>query len=235
MVDQETGGYGSGNVPPGTGGTPAPPAAKGKSHKSVYIIGIIIVIAIVAVTTFYLMSIMPAEPPESAEKCGNAVCDSGESYQTCPTDCEEPEPPPSFSGPASLSVSPASKSVTNGDTFTVDVTVTNASELFGFQFDVEYDSSVLELEEATEGTFLSNNGIDSTFCVPYKTPDGIAENIACTRLGSGSVNGDGLLETVTFKAIGAGTSEIKLSNVKLANPKAERIDSSASNGEVIVS
>ena len=113
--------------------------------------------------------------------------------------------------------------------------ISEAYDVFGFQFDVEYDSDVLEFKEIEEGRFLDNNDQDSTFCVPHKSSDGLVENIACTRLGRGSVEGSGTLQTLTFEAIGAGTSEIKLSNVKIANSKAEKLDSSVSNGDVTVS
>lgn len=138
--------------------------------------------------------------------------------------------------PLTVSVSPASKSVSNGETFTLDVRVSGASDFYGFQFNVEYDPSILEFQGASEGTFLSKNGQDQTFCVDYKDEtSGLVKNIACIRLGEGSVDGEGLLETLTFKATGTGTSEITLSNVKLTNSKAERLDPSILNGEVIVS
>lgn len=139
-------------------------------------------------------------------------------------------------GPLTITVSPASKSVSNGETFTLDVKISGASDFYGFQFNLEYDPSILEFQGASEGTFLSKNGADQTFCMDYddETP-GLVKNIVCIRLGKGSVDGEGLLETLTFKAIGTGTSQITLSNVKLTNSKAERLDSNTLDGGVIVS
>lgn len=205
------------------------------SHRSVYITGLVIVIIVVGVTAFYVMSLPPVETPE---QCGNDICDPGENYENCPQDCEAPvpPPPPPPTGPTTISVSPSTKSASNGETFTLEVKAADAYDFFGFQFNVEYDSSILEFQSASQGTFLSKNGQDSTFCVDYKTETaGLVQNIACTRLGRGSVSGEGVLETLTFKAIGTGTSGITLSNVKLANSKAEKIESSVSGGEVTVS
>jgi hypothetical protein len=203
-----------------------------ESHRAVYITGLVIVIIVVGVTAFYVMSLPPIEAPE---KCGNEICDPGENYENCPQDCEAPAPPTPPTGPTTISVSPSTESVSNGDTFTLEVKASDAYDLFGFQFNVEYDSNILEFQSAGEGTFLKKDG-RSTFCVDYNTETaGLVKNIACTRLGRGSVSGEGVLETLTFKAIGTGTSGITLSNVKLANSKAERIESSVSGGEVTVS
>jgi hypothetical protein len=218
------------------------------SNKNMYIVGFVIVIVIIAIAGFYMSSIglfeMPGDqtpPPEGngrydasiggEPQCGNNVCETGETYDTCPQDCERPPP----SVPATVSVSPSAKSVSNGETFTLDVEIKDAYDLFGFQFNVEYDENVLEFKSPGLGPFLKKDG-RSTFCVDYNNETaGIVRNIACTRLGRGSLDGDGVLEILTFKAIGTGTSPVTLTNVKLANPKAEKLDSIVSNGEVIVS
>ena len=133
-------------------------------------------------------------------------------------------------------VNPSTKYVNNGETFKLDVEVAGISDLYGFQFDVVYDKNILEFRGASQGTFLNRNGQDQTYRMPYNNETaGLVENIVCVRLGSiGSVDGEGILETIRFKAIGTGTSPITLSNVKLANIEASKIDSSVSNGEVVV-
>lgn len=206
----------------------------GKSHKTVYIAGLLIIILIIAATGIYIFSILPGTVPPPADKCGNNVCDTGETYETCPSDCERPVGP---TGPITVSVIPASKSVNNGDTFTLEVKASGAADFFGFQFDVEYNPSVLEFQSLEQGTFLNRNGQDNTFCVDHKVNAsiGLVKNIACTRLGKGSVEGEGVLEKITFKAKAAGTSQIRLSKVAMANSKAESIEAIVANGEVKVS
>ena len=206
----------------------------GKSHKTIYIAGLLIVIAIVAITSIYVFFILPATPVPGEEKCGNSFCGLGETHETCPSDCTEPEPPGPPAGPVSLSVSPATKTINNGETFVLDFKIAGASDVFGFQFDVEYNPSVLQFQKSDQGTFLNKNGQDNTFCVDYKNSSGAVRNIACTRLGKGSAEGEGILDKITFKAIGSGTSDVKITNVKIANSNAEKIEAGVVNGEVTV-
>ncbi len=204
-------------------------AGSGGSRR-IYIAGAVAIILIVVVTAFYILSLPPGK---TGPVCGNGICESGETYETCPQDCEEAEIP---SGPATLSFSPSVKSVGTGETFTIDLRISNAKNLFGFQFDLEYDPNILEFMEATEGGFISRNGNDNKFCVEYKKNEsGLVKDIACTRLGSGSVEGGGVLEKITFRAIGPGTTKLKILNVKLASSEAEKLESEVLEGEVTVS
>jgi len=194
------------------GKTEKPKSEKGNGgHKKIYIAGAVIVLLILFVTVCYIITLAPIPVPP-------------------------PNNPPGPPAVTVLSVSPALLSSNAGGTFTVDVQVKDASDLYGFQFNVEYDPSVLEFASAQEGNFLNNNGANKTFCVEHKanTP-GFVKNIACSRLGQGSVEGNGVLEKLAFKAKAAGKSRITLSNVQLANSKAEKIDSTSSGSEVSVS
>lgn len=133
-----------------------------------------------------------------------------------------------------VSVSPASVSVNNGDIVTLDITVSNVADMLGFQFNVVYNPGVLEFQEVKEGNFLSNNGKDSPFCSEYKSLPGFINNFVCVRFGKIGVNGNGVLETFTFKAISSGESDIILSNVKLANSDSKPITTLVSDGKVVV-
>ncbi|MCK5021418.1 MAG: hypothetical protein KAS32_30685, partial [Candidatus Peribacteraceae bacterium] len=223
--------------------TPAPiNSPKEKSHKWLYIVGIVIVVAILTIAGFYVMSIMQFSDDSSSEenllfpdRCGNGVCNLDETIESCPSDCTETPDDPEPTGPIMLLVSPSQKSVNSGETFTLDVLISNAYDVSGFQFKIEYDSGVLEFQDAEEGTFLNNNGDLSTFCVPHIHSEGLVENIACAILGQDSVEGEGVIETLTFKAVSSGSSDIKITNAKIANSDADKIESTITDGEVTVS
>ncbi len=218
------------------------PGKKGR-HKKIYLVGLIIILVIIGVTGYYIFSVtdglnffsfLQGIPTggfnETGNKCGNGVCDTNETYETCPSDCQQP------SGSAAVSVSPSSKTVVNGETFTLDVVIAEVSDLYGFQFNVEYNSTILQFQALGHGNFLSRNGQDNVFCVDYNNQTaGLVKNIACTRMGKSSVSGSGVLGTVTFKAIKSGTSDIKISNAQLVSSKVEKIESTFSDGKVIVS
>lgn len=210
------------------------PSVKETSEKDpkklIYIIGIVAVIVIIAVTSYYILWLGGQEP---LDECGNGVCDSGENYVNCPTDCQRPLPP---EGPQKVSVSPATQTVAKGNEFTVEVKISDADDLYGFQFNIEYDSNILQYEKIEEGVFLSNNGADTTYPITPKISAGLIKNIASTRLGPvGGLDGEGVLEKITFSALNTGTSEIRISNIKFVNSKAEKIDTSGENGQVTVS
>ena len=115
------------------------------------------------------------------------------------------------SGETELSINPDTARVSNGEMVSVDVEISNVEGLSGFQFDVNYDSSVLEFQEAKEGTFLNNNGQESTYCIAYDSSSpGLVENLVCVKFGGSEVAGSGVLETLTFKAIGVQRSVWRL-------------------------
>jgi hypothetical protein len=142
--------------------------------------------------------------------------------------------------PITISSSPEGSGYGVGDMVVVDISASGAVSLFGFQFDLSYDPSVLSLQSVSEGSFLNSNGADSTFCVNADTSStGSVKNYACTRLNSGGtatgVEGSGVLARVTFTALASGSSQLTLSNVKLADTQASQIPSELNSGQVIIS
>ena len=136
---------------------------------------------------------------------------------------------------AILSVSaPASVSV--GDTFTVEVNVFQATDLYGFQFDLGFDPTILQATGFTEGTFLSSIGSTFFFGGSIDNTAGSVAFNTDTLLGApNGGNGNGLLMSFDFTAIAAGTSPLMISNVVLADSLGNSLNSSVANGSVDVS
>lgn len=117
---------------------------------------------------------------------------------------------------ANVGIDPLNQVVNVGDSFSVDVYIENVSDLFAYQFDITFDSSIIEAQNITEGAFLSNVG--STFFLPGSIDNvgGTVNFNANTLIGFiPGVSGDGLLAHLDFLAIGAGNGSISLSNVVL--------------------
>jgi len=188
---------------------PSKPAPKKVlSSKAIAVISIVAVVAVIAV--YFLFS----GPPESGPP-------------VLPPDDNQ-------TGPISVGVSPVTATAGVGDSISISVVASQTENLFGFQFNIEYNSSILSFVDISEGTFLNNNGADNTFCVTPKTEtSGLIKNYACTRTQKGEVSGTGTLAIVTFDVLSAGTSTVTLSNVKFADSRAEQIDSTVSSGQVI--
>ncbi|HJX06396.1 MAG TPA: cohesin domain-containing protein [Candidatus Nanoarchaeia archaeon] len=144
-------------------------------------------------------------------------------------------PEPVVEKEASVFLQPASSSANVGNEFAVEVRIKDVNALFGFQFDINYDPQILEVKEVKEGSLLNNEATTQTFCMnPNLGTPGLIKNVICTKLGEGSASGSGLLETITFKALAAGQSDITFSNFKLADSKGVEIKATSSNGKADV-
>jgi hypothetical protein len=61
-------------------------------------------------------------------------------------------------GVPTLSINPASSTVSVGNNVTPDVDISNISDLYAFQFDLSFDRGIVSAVSITEGSFLSAYG-----------------------------------------------------------------------------
>ena len=129
-------------------------------------------------------------------------------------------PTPSDKG---VSLSTNMTPVPIGDTFTLRLSAEDIDDLAGWQTDVTFDPTVLEVVKVSEGNFLKKGGVDTFFL--GGTIDNTAGKIAkisSARL-SGGVDGTGTLLSVTFIAKAAGRTRITLSNLHAGDSSTEAI------------
>ena len=137
---------------------------------------------------------------------------------------------------------PASQTVPNvGLTFSVNVTVENVENLYGYEFKLYYPNDVLNGTGVTEGPFLKTGGIPTLFSVAkftdhYNATHGLS-NVLCLRMQGDApgVNGSGTLATITFKSTATnGPRILHLADIKLSDPTPASIPFTAADGEVTV-
>src|ERR1700738_335986 len=58
-----------------------------------------------------------------------------------------------------VGIQPASQAVQPGQSFSLDVVISNVADLYAFQFDLAFDPFVLSATGVTEGPFLPSGGI----------------------------------------------------------------------------
>jgi hypothetical protein len=131
-------------------------------------------------------------------------------------------------------VSPTGKMSASTDRIDVDIVVENVSDLGGFQFVLANDAARLKPLDAQKSQFLASSGRPIQCADP--TIEAGAVRVACVTLGSTpkGVDGSGTIATVSYKPLSAGTSELKLSNVKLVHPDSSDVSSTAVGGTIVI-
>jgi hypothetical protein len=116
-----------------------------------------------------------------------------------------------------VAVDPTTSTVKLGQTFVININITDVTGLLGFDFLLSYDTAVLKLVDVQQGSFLKSVG--STFMINLTT-NGLVW-LAVAIYGPqplSSANGSGVLATATFKAVTAGESLLDLYSKDPYNP-----------------
>ncbi len=106
-----------------------------------------------------------------------------------------------------VSINPSTSTAEVDETFAINITVTDVTNLYGWEAKVSFDPDILEAVNATEGPFLETAGYETLF--PPPNLDNAEGTVSCGALfvppfpGNG-VNGSGTLATIAFKPIGKG-------------------------------
>jgi len=135
-----------------------------------------------------------------------------------------------------VNIQPASSSFSVGDTFSLNIDISDVTDLYAFQFDIGFSPSTLAATGISEGAFLSG-GVRTTNYIPG-TIDNSAGTVTFTAdtlqdLIPG-ITGSGSLATIDFNAVDIGTSVVSLSNVLLLDSNLNNISASIENGSITV-
>ncbi len=133
-----------------------------------------------------------------------------------------------------ISFEPAFATVTRGQTFSLDVRISGVSDLFAWQFDLGFNPGVLAANSVSEGSFLSGTG--STVFLPGSIDNagGVIGFIGGSLLGSSGASGAGTLTSVSFTAIGSGSSAVDFFNVIVLNSFGEGMAADTDGAAVTV-
>jgi len=93
-------------------------------------------------------------------------------------------------------------------TFTVDIKVSGATNVKGFNFILKYDSALLTADKVEEGSFLKNSG--STLNYPGNSNDAGQIKFGASLTEKKTSSGDGTLATITFTPKATGTATLSL-------------------------
>jgi general secretion pathway protein D len=134
-----------------------------------------------------------------------------------------------------LSIDAASSTVSVGNSVTLDVNISNVTDLYGFQFDLGFTPGTLSASSIAEGSFLSLGGPTLFLEGSIDNATGIISFTADTLFGPGpGIDGNGTLAILTLTGLTEGVSSIELSNVILLDSNLNPIDASLLNVSVEV-
>ena len=115
-------------------------------------------------------------------------------------------------------VEPSYLSVSQGDTFTVNIVVDpDGTEIYGAEYVLRFDNAVLKALNQNKGPFLGGTIVANDIDNPNGSLD-----YGEWRTGSG-VTDPGVLTTIEFEAISTGISELRFEHVLLSDPDGSRI------------
>jgi general secretion pathway protein D len=117
-----------------------------------------------------------------------------------------PSTPSPSAGTTSLRIDPPNLSPTAGSTFTVNVTVAGAKDMYSAPMQISYDPNLLQFMNVTNGDMLSRDG--QAVALVHREDAGSIQANATRPPGSGGISGDGVIYTLTFKAKGTGTTNV---------------------------
>ena len=118
-----------------------------------------------------------------------------------------------------------------GETLTATLNITDAVDLAGVEFDLHFNSTVLEVKDIQEGDLITGAG---TFfqVLHFATVPGEISGIRIAR--TGGVDGSGVLLKVVFKTKAVGVSELTLRNLKVGTSTGAAIPTTVVSGKVEV-
>jgi len=135
-----------------------------------------------------------------------------------------------------ISVEPASLEVSPGELFPVNITVyPEGAEIYAAQYDLNFDSILLNATSQTKGTFLTQDGADS-----MEIANRINNTIGKIEYGEFRTGVDygvttqGVLASISFEAVKPGTAYLNLSNILLSDSNGTSIETEVTDGTIVI-
>jgi len=130
---------------------------------------------------------------------------------------------------ATMSVDPPTLKAPVGQSFTVNINISGVVDLYGWEFKLRWNNSVLDAVEVTEGPFLKG-GSNTFFTFTINNTAGYIL-VDCTLLGNvPGVSGSGILLTVKFYVKKIGKSILDLYDSVLVNSQEQPITHTTTDG-----
>ncbi|MYE89086.1 T9SS type A sorting domain-containing protein, partial [Candidatus Poribacteria bacterium] len=103
-----------------------------------------------------------------------------------------------------------------GDTFTISIDTQNMFDMAGWQFDIHFDPTALQIITINEGNLLKQNATTMFLSGSTNNTAGKITGLRSVRLSPQGITGTGTILQIECKAKSAGETELTLNNVQFA-------------------
>jgi len=125
-----------------------------------------------------------------------------------------------------------------GQTFTINISVAEVTNLWGWEFKLFYNSAHLNCTSVGEGPFLKTAGETFFYLVNmtdnYDATHGYIHTFCILTHVIPGASGNGVIANVTFKSKAPGSSILHITGTKLKNSEGEYMPHEALDGTIIV-
>ena len=133
---------------------------------------------------------------------------------------------------ASFAFDPPSTTQHPGSTFTVNVVLNGAQNVYSVPLQVSYDPKLLQVANVSNGTLLSQDGQIVT--VTHREDDGTLQITATRPPGASGVSGQGPVVTLTFMAKAPGQSALTISKGGARDPAMQALPVAGATATVTI-
>lgn len=110
-----------------------------------------------------------------------------------------------------------------GTPLTLNLQVDNAADLFGAPMRLKWDPKVLRLNDVSRGPLLASDGQQPIFTRNIRNDEGEAVVVLNRAAGAPGVSGSGTLLTLTFQAVGKGSTAVSVLDLALRNAQMQPV------------
>ena len=143
-----------------------------------------------------------------------------------PVPAGQPAPRPATPNPAtgaSFLFDPSSITQSKGSTFTVNIVISGAQNVYSVPLQLNYDPTKLQLMNVSNGSFLSQDGQTVALVHREDETTGTLQITATRPPNSGGVSGQGSVVTLTFMAKASGQSPLTITRGGARDPSMQAI------------
>ncbi|MFC1527967.1 T9SS type A sorting domain-containing protein [Candidatus Neomarinimicrobiota bacterium] len=126
-----------------------------------------------------------------------------------------------------LRINPKDNVIFIGNVSTFDIAIDNVINLGSYQFNIIYDSDIIQVNDIIIGDFLSSSGREVSVTQSNfnnsSSPGMLSLDVTSSGLNSG-VNGSGILATINFTSHSVGSSTLEILNAQINDINSQSIN-----------